>query len=123
MFFDEVHNIFNNKFEVIIKILIKNLKKHKMFFLSATPIKNTVADFIPLVEILCAEEIPQNMILDNPQEKHITEIKLTTNQNNLNTVIKKLKNRVSFYYSLDDKYSFPELVEIGEYLPEIDLHV
>ena len=48
----------NTIHEIYFKVVLNFLKNSKTIFISATPVKNTILDFIPLYEFLTKENLP-----------------------------------------------------------------
>ena len=50
--------------EIYFKVIFEQIHNAKIFFISATPIKNTVNDFVPLYEFLIKKTIDPSYIIE-----------------------------------------------------------
>lgn len=93
---DEAHNLTNNEFGASLTKIIKNSENLRIVLLSATPMKNSAADIIPLLNFIRPEndQIIKDKVFTK-EKGHIYTMELKTN--GLEYFKKMASGYVSFY--------------------------
>ena len=76
--------------------------------MSATPIKNTVNDFVPLYEFLIKKTIDPDSIIEGKSDKKISNVRITDNKSKIEEIKKNINNKISYYYITESNLFFPD---------------
>ena len=110
---DEAHGVMNTIHEIYFKVVLSLVKNTKTIFISATPVKNTIVDFIPLYEFLVKEDLPfDRVVMGGKRQTKISELEFSRDKKNLEEIRQKLQDKISYHYNIEqgeESIFFPKI--------------